>query len=165
MASRKKKDTTPMGREMMILAALEKGSPMSYKDYEARAGVSHTTAARHLEEAHRNRVLHIARWERRVGPPTAYYALGDLPDAERLKTITPTEHARNYRAKVYADPKRHAALLKTRRAYARRVKNMLQRQRDWAAKKRAREVEGLPNPKDHDPILAALMGVKRSARK
>jgi hypothetical protein len=91
-----------------ILRTLSEFEPMSALQYAEITGLKWKAAHNRLVKAWDEKLIHIARRDRRNGAHRPYYAIGSVPDAEPLEKITAAESTRKYKktAKGIASEKR-----------------------------------------------------------
>lgn len=153
------------------LRLLNKHGPMNYRQYSERVGITPEAAHNRFKRLHSAELIHIVKFVRRTsGPSTPIFAAGKGKDAERPAAFTNAEKVSRYmdRLKTENDgkgwkkykakkAKAHKLRLQTDRAYADRC-------RAYSANHKRRKnghTPRIPNIAAVDPLLAAIMGIKK----
>lgn len=164
------KKLTSQQIEEHILMSFSEFSPMSYVDYAEIAGIVKTAAHGRIGKAWDSGLLYIADWHRgRSGRPMPLYAIGRISDAPRPDAYTVAEKVARYQASERGKvvmrkwKKRRSRLDKKRRetdpVFAERTRHY---SRELARRKHGHKPRrAMVNVAAFDPVLAAMMGVKK----
>lgn len=149
------------------LRTLSEFSPLSYREYADLFGLKPVTAFERMRDLWDSKILHVAEYRLgRSGKPVPFYAIGNIPDAEKPKTLTNDEKIARYRASekgkkalaraIKRKNKRHKKRMETDPAYAEahRAYHRLRARAKGGHQPR----RDLVNVKNFDPLMAAMMG-------
>ena len=142
-----------------VLRHLSEFEPLSHQDYAELTGMKPTGAFARLRQAWDKKLVYIHSWKRGfAGAPVPLYAIGSLPDAPKMETLTKTEASQRYRAKkdaavLYAKGRKWTEMRQLKMdsdpEYRKRITEY---RREWARRKFGYAPKSLTCPKQLQAI-------------
>lgn len=151
------------------LALFKKHRRLTFHEYADLIGLDHSAAHTRFKKMHAEGVIHIADYIRqRSGPATPVFAAGAGVDAERPAAFTNAEKRDRYIERLKGDEAGWKKYLAAKRKWHKKKcatdPNYAEKARAWSANYMRRKhghKPRMPNVKAIDPLLAAIMGVKK----